>query len=154
MNTYTEHLCPVVEHPELEHLDETGIRMWADAHRLVLHRDWRGLLCTSLEDAYKLRRILDEDAIRQAQSDEERRQRLEDESAATFAHLKRRLEAQDRKTRALAAIEADTVPFQDERIRDWEQRMDEMAAAMFVPPAPPPDTRTSLERLKDKAGSR
>lgn len=152
--TYTEHLCPITEHPELSHLDDAGLHLWADAHGLTVHRDWRGLLCTTLDDAYKLREILDEEAVRQAIAEQAERDRIAAEDELRLAPIRRKLEAHQRRQDALTAI-AD-IPFDDERLRDWEARADERGEALFekIEPAPEVDTRTPLERLMAKRESR
>lgn len=151
-------LCAVQDHPELADLDEAGIRLWAEAHDLDLHRDWRGLLCTDLEDAYKLRGILDAEHQRKAEADNARRAQLDAEDEIRLGHIRRRVEAQAHRAALHAAVDAAPlgIPFEDERRRDWEAKVDELGQALFAKVAPPPelDTRTPIERIKAKRGDK
>lgn len=149
-----EILCPLSEHPELAHFDDNGLHAWAEAFSVPLRRDWRGKLSTSLEDAYRVRGILDEAKVRAAELDNARLERLAAVDAAQKAPLQAKLDRAARRSAAHAAIDADELPLSDERWRDWESRADSKAAELFAPPAPPVevDTRSPLERLLAKGG--
>lgn len=148
-------LCAIQDHPELADLDEAGVHLWAEAHHLDLHRDWRGLLCTSAQDAYRLRAILDAEHQRQAEADTLRRAQAEAADEIRLGPIRRRAEEAARRAALHAAVDALPVPggpFADERTRDWEEKADEYGRAMFAKASPPaePDHRTPIERLQAK----
>ncbi len=155
MTTTTALLCAVQDHPELADLDEAGVRLWAEAHSLALHRDWRGLLCTSLEDAYRLRGILDAEHQRKAEADAARLAQAKADDEIWLGRIRRRADAAARRAELHAAVDELPLPgvtFTDERMRDWEDKADEYGRALFaqLEPQPELDTRTPVERLKAK----
>lgn len=146
MTNPAHYLAPLTEHPELKHLDDAGCRTWAEAHNLTLHRDWRGKLATTLEDAYKLRSILDADNLRQAEQDNARMAALSAEADAALAPLLERLARQGRRAQLMRELEGEAPV--DGRVVDWDARMTELGDARFIPDSiPQVDTRTPLERL-------
>jgi len=116
-----------------------------------VYRDWRDEISTDLRDAYKVRESLNADHVRQAEVENSERERRAAETDAQLAPLTRRLERQHRRAEMVAALD-DSIPFGDERYRDWEARADELGAALFATSAPTaePDTRSPLERIKAK----
>lgn len=147
----TETLCPIHQHPELAGHDETELHRFANTLRVELLRNWDGRAATSSADAWRIRAHFDAERIRAAEADNARRAQAEADDAARLAPLTRRIEQNNRRTALMEAIDTE-VPFADERYRDWDARATERGDALFaaVEPAPEIDTRTPLERLRDK----
>jgi hypothetical protein len=145
-------LCPLRQHPELATFDDDGLQLFVDVLGVDMYRNWDSSPATTEQGAWLVRQHLDAERLRQAQADDIALARAELDQAAYLGPLRRKLDRIDRRAAAHAAVEADLIPFEDERRRDWERRADEKAAVMFATPEPTPvvDDRTSLERLKAK----
>jgi hypothetical protein len=146
------------QHPELAEQDDATLTLFADTLGVDVIRNWDGGLATSIADAWRIREHFDAEHQRQAEADAARLAALEAEDEIRFGAMRRREEARARRARLKAALEEIPLPdFDDERRRDWENKVDEYGRALFAkvdPPFEPFKPGDALAALKKKRGDK